>query len=76
MDQINSLGGLHLVYIAAVSLVLQMWMPQDLSRRHTKVQVRARQKNKTGKDPQQWDIWRKTDFGGGRWGFLAITLRS
>ena len=32
MDQVNSPGGLCLVCIGAVSLVLQMWMPQDLAR--------------------------------------------
>lgn len=48
----------------------------DLSRWHTKVQVKAMQKNMSGKDPQQWDIWRKTGFAGGPWDFHAITLRN
>lgn len=46
--------GLYLACIWAVSLVLQMWMPQELSRWHTKVQVKAMQNNKSGKDPQWW----------------------
>lgn len=61
VDQVNSSGRLHLLYVWAEFGIPDVDASGPLQVTH-KVQVKVLQKNMSEKDPQQWHIWRKTSW--------------